>query len=291
VQHKQPSVITESLFFLIYLESFTTKKNLYFVGPKKMGCGSSTEAAGAGPSGNSSNGTINGTSSQPQQQRPHTTTASSPVAMSKNPYVTSAPNSKSKSDDPQEAYKNAGIERDLDRAKQQEESKIKLLLLGAGESGKSTVFKQMRILYGSVRNDDEKRMYGVIVRSNIITAMRKLCTLLKTLELVDQLSTEPLAENHNETHMTPRQAYDLIVSHLIDGTGNVEELAQQPWVKSSSSSSTSTETDWVGSSARAGLAANTDAQQFLQLWRPIKTLWEVRTQVVTVVCVCFFFLS
>jgi hypothetical protein len=246
-----------------------------------MGCGSSTEAAGAGPSGNSSNGTINGTSSQQPQQRP--TTASSPVAMPKNPYVTSAPNSKSKSDDPQEAYKNAGIERDLDRAKQQEESKIKLLLLGAGESGKSTVFKQMRILYGSVRNDDEKRMYGVIVRSNIITAMRKLCTLLKTLELEDQLSTEPLAENHNETNMTPRQAYDLIVSHLIDGTGNVEELVQQPWVKSSS---TTSETDWVGSSARAGLAANTDAQQFLQLWRPIKTLWEVRTQVVCCGCCC-----
>ena len=45
------------------------------------------------------------------------------------------------------------IDNDLERAKLDEGGKIKMLLLGAGESGKSTIFKQMRLLYGTERSD------------------------------------------------------------------------------------------------------------------------------------------
>ena len=63
----------------------------------------------------------------------------------------------------------------------QKESKIKLLLLGTGESaGKSTILKQMRILYGSPKSHDDLRMYGVIVRSNIVIAGMKLCLFFMT---------------------------------------------------------------------------------------------------------------
>lgn len=168
--------------------------------------------------------------------------------------------------DPQDAFLSAGIDRDLERAREDEELKVKLLLLGAGESGKSTIFKQMRILYGHPRKDDDLRMYGVVVRSNIITAMRKLCTLLRNLSLEEQLEGEPAAENDNGTEMTAKECYDLIVSHLIEGTGDPAKL-EEPDL----------DHDWVGVSARAGRAANSDAKQFLQLWRYIKTLWEVRS--------------
>mmetsp|Transcript_23591 Transcript_23591/g.44887 ORF Transcript_23591/g.44887 Transcript_23591/m.44887 type:complete len:120 (-) Transcript_23591:12-371(-) len=97
------------------------------------------------------------------------------------PYESAIPTSKA--NDPQELNTNAAIDRDLDRARQQEELKVKLLLLGAGESGKSTIFKQMRILHGSPRSEDDLRMYGVVVRSNVITAMRKLCSHLRSLGL------------------------------------------------------------------------------------------------------------
>jgi hypothetical protein len=65
--------------------------------------------------------------------------------------------------------------------------------------------------------------------------------------------------------MTPKGAYDLIVAHLIDNTGNPGDL-ETPNGDSK---------DWVGNVARAGLGANNDAKQFLQMSKPIKILWEV----------------
>jgi GTPase SAR1 family protein len=51
----------------------------------------------------------------------------------------------------------------------------KLLLLGAGESGKSTLFKQMISIYGRGFQEDERRGYTSIIHNNIITSMKTLC--------------------------------------------------------------------------------------------------------------------
>ena len=83
----------------------------------------------------------------------------------------------------------AAIDKVINRAQQEEELKVKLLLLGAGESGKSTIFKQMRILYGAPRGDDDLRMYGVVVRSNVVTVVRKLCLLVRRLEMEGKLES------------------------------------------------------------------------------------------------------
>jgi GTPase SAR1 family protein len=51
---------------------------------------------------------------------------------------------------------------------------IKLLLLGAGESGKSTLFKQMKIIHHNGYSQDECMVYKDIIRSNILQSMKAL---------------------------------------------------------------------------------------------------------------------
>lgn len=52
----------------------------------------------------------------------------------------------------------------------------KLLLLGAGESGKSTLFKQMIQIYGKGYPESERKTFTSIIYNNIITSMKTLCT-------------------------------------------------------------------------------------------------------------------
>lgn len=160
---------------------------------------------------------------------------------------------------PAQAAIDQKIADEMEMAQRNEEQKIKLLLLGAGESGKSTIFKQMRIIYGSPRTDDNLRMFGVVIRSNCITVTRKLCQVIRMLELEDDLEEEPAGDGDD---MTPFEAFELLVSHLIDGTApQLEQLDLSD--------------DWVGHCATAGLGPNNDAQMFLQIWKPMKTLWQV----------------
>mmetsp|Transcript_17517 Transcript_17517/g.37864 ORF Transcript_17517/g.37864 Transcript_17517/m.37864 type:complete len:439 (-) Transcript_17517:540-1856(-) len=161
------------------------------------------------------------------------------------------------------------VDQRLAKAKKEEEKKIKLLLLGAGESGKSTVFKQMRLLYGTERSDDDLRMYGVVVRSNTVVAMRKLCSLLRNLELEDELDMES-HEQGGDGSMTCREAYDELISHLVDRTSVAQDEDPQGMSENALR-------DWVGQSPRAGLAANEDAKQFLAHHEIIRILWESNT--------------
>jgi len=61
--------------------------------------------------------------------------------------------------------------------------KIKLLLLGAGESGKSTIFKQMKVLFGQGFLDEERRDWLPKIQLNTIQAMKAICNAVIAFRL------------------------------------------------------------------------------------------------------------
>jgi guanine nucleotide-binding protein subunit alpha len=54
---------------------------------------------------------------------------------------------------------------------------------GAGESGKSTVLKQMKLIHASGFDDSERESFRIIVFSNIILAMQIIFEVLEQLSI------------------------------------------------------------------------------------------------------------
>ncbi|XP_023314438.1 guanine nucleotide-binding protein G(q) subunit alpha isoform X6 [Trichogramma pretiosum] len=78
---------------------------------------------------------------------------------------------------------NQEIERQLRRDKRDARRELKLLLLGTGESGKSTFIKQMRIIHGSGYSDEDKRGYIKLVYQNIFMAMQSMIRAMDLLKI------------------------------------------------------------------------------------------------------------
>jgi GTPase SAR1 family protein len=72
------------------------------------------------------------------------------------------------------------IDRDIKKEAVSHEDEIKLLLLGAGESGKSTIFKQMKIIHQEGYNREELEAFRSIVHSNTIQAIKVLVEACET---------------------------------------------------------------------------------------------------------------
>ncbi|XP_037680066.1 guanine nucleotide-binding protein subunit alpha-11 [Choloepus didactylus] len=79
---------------------------------------------------------------------------------------------------------NAEIEKQLRRDKRDARRELKLLLLGTGESGKSTFIKQMRIIHGAGYSEEDKRGFTKLVYQNIFTAMQAMVRAMETLRIL-----------------------------------------------------------------------------------------------------------
>ena len=74
----------------------------------------------------------------------------------------------------EEYARSRAIDKELHQAKKSMKREVKLLLLGAGESGKSTFLKQMRIIHGYTFDPGVLDEYREVIYNNIIRGMKVL---------------------------------------------------------------------------------------------------------------------
>jgi len=114
--------------------------------------------------------------------------------------------------------------KELEKAMQQQHAQElgvnKLLLLGAGESGKSTLFKQMILIHGKgFKEEAERKSFIPIVHSNILTSMKTLC------EQSDKLAAERHLPTTVSAGLQPSKQW-FIEAKLEADTAVTPEIAQ-----------------------------------------------------------------
>ena len=75
------------------------------------------------------------------------------------------------------------IDRELLKSARDQEDVVKLLLLGAGESGKSTIVKQMKIIHGDGYSNEELNNFKTVVHSNLLTSMTEVINAAEKLNI------------------------------------------------------------------------------------------------------------
>ena len=75
------------------------------------------------------------------------------------------------------------IDKELKAGARKSEFIMKLLLLGAGESGKSTFVKQMKIIHGDGYSTDELNSFTSIIHDNMLTSMTQVIKAMDKLNI------------------------------------------------------------------------------------------------------------
>ncbi|XP_072538501.1 guanine nucleotide-binding protein subunit alpha-14 [Salminus brasiliensis] len=115
---------------------------------------------------------------------------------------------------------NQEIDKQLRRDKKDSRRELKLLLLGTGESGKSTFIKQMRIIHGSGYTEEDRKSFTKLVYQNIVTAMQSMIRAMEMLKI-------PLTNPDNQTHANLLN--ELEVDKVMELDQNYVEAVRSLW--------------------------------------------------------------
>ncbi|XP_041737326.1 guanine nucleotide-binding protein subunit alpha-13 [Coregonus clupeaformis] len=120
------------------------------------------------------------------------------------------PNCLLTSNEAEQLRKSKEIDKSISRDKTYVKRLVKILLLGAGESGKSTFLKQMRIIHGQDFDQRAKEEFRATIFSNVIKGVRVLVDAREKLHI-------PWGEASNQGHGETMMAFDTRSARMAHG--------------------------------------------------------------------------
>ncbi|XP_062294251.1 guanine nucleotide-binding protein subunit alpha-13b [Scomber scombrus] len=134
------------------------------------------------------------------------------------------PNCLLTSGEAEQMRKSKEIDKCINRDKTYVKRLVKILLLGAGESGKSTFLKQMRIIHGQDFDQKAKEDFRATIYSNVIKGIRVLVDAREKLHI-------PWGDPSNQLHGDTVMAFDTRAM-MAHGHGMVESKVFQYYLPS-----------------------------------------------------------
>lgn len=99
------------------------------------------------------------------------------------------------------------IDKKLKKDKKILKAELKLLLLGAGESGKSTIVKQMQIIHKDGFSDEDKNQGKPIIFENVLSSMKVILAAMDTLK--EKISLQDPAHQASADFINSKEEYDM----------------------------------------------------------------------------------
>jgi guanine nucleotide-binding protein G(q) subunit alpha len=122
---------------------------------------------------------------------------------------------------------NREIEKQLRLDKKNQRRELKLLLLGTGESGKSTFIKQMRIIHGTGYSEEDKRSHVKLVYQNIFMAMHSMIRAMDTLKI----QYRDKRNEHEHTALVRSVDYETVTTFEPPYIEAIKSLWNDPGIK------------------------------------------------------------